>query len=554
MRASILCAAIVAIVAGMLALTEVSDPDLGFHLATGRAILALGHLPATNVLSFAQPDHPWLLHQGWPAVAFELAWRPAGFLGVLLLKVALVVGLCLLVYRSCRNAGAQPVLSAGCTLLGAWAAAGRFVERPFLAGDVCVAGVVALLAARRVEAPARTERLRLAAIALVIAIAFQLHAGAIFAVFVVVGAAGLELLVAWIDPSRRSGCTRRAAGLAAGSAAGVLVAALVLTTYHPFGGRAVLFPFDMATDSTLAEHIVEFRPPWRFAFGALTGYWLLVGALVLSLPLRWPRIPVGLLAAAAVGLAASMRHARFADLLMIGGAPALAAALTSLVPGARGPRLAPLALAAVAGLSVFHQWSWRPPGVGPSPWTWPLQLFAVVRRDHLVGPAFVSDVWAGPWLGLFHPAERVFFHPSFEAYSRQFAIGEYMAIRRGDPGALDRLDHHRVELCILRYSTVGERSYASGRSDLRAALARDRRWALVAFDDVGAVFVRREGKNRDAASRLAIDGLDPEGPTWLGDPAAAGASLERAWIRGPQSHLLEQLVVQARSARPAGRQ
>ncbi len=552
MPVRLLCAAIVALVAGMLAFTEVSDPDLGFHLATGRAILALGHLPATNVLSFTEPDHPWLLHQAWPAVALELAWRQGGFLGVLVLKVALVVALCLLVYRACRNTGAPPVLSAACTLLGAWAGAGRFVERPFLAGDVCLAGVVALLAARGAGTPgeARPERRRLAAIAIVIGLAFQLHAGAIFAVFAVVGTAGLELAHAWLDPRRRPGCVARAAGLLGASAVGVLLAALILAAYHPYGARALLFPFDMATDATLAEHIVEFRPPWRFAFGALAGYWVLLGALVVALPLRLARVPSGLLAATLVGLAASLRHARFADLLMIGGAPALAAALPSLVPGARGRRLAPLGLGVVAVLSVFHQWSWRPPGVGPSPWTWPLQLFEVVRRDHLVGPAFVSDVWAGPWLGLFHPGERAFFHASFEAYSRQFALGEYMAIRRGAPGALDRLDHHGVELCILRYSTAGERAYASGRPDLRAALARDRRWALVAFDDTGAVFVRRAGRNRDAAARFAIDGLDPEGPTWLGDPAAAGPSLERAWVRGPRSRLLEQLVVQARSRSP----
>ncbi|MBM4353101.1 MAG: hypothetical protein FJ109_04785, partial [Deltaproteobacteria bacterium] len=54
-----------------LAFFQVVNGDIGFHVATGRYIDLAGKLPDSNVLSFAQPDHPWVLHQFLPAWLFH---------------------------------------------------------------------------------------------------------------------------------------------------------------------------------------------------------------------------------------------------------------------------------------------------------------------------------------------------------------------------------------------------------------------------------------------------------------------------------------------------
>lgn len=518
----------VAALVGLLGFCELSDPDLGFHLATGRAILAAGGLPAGNVLTFAEPGHPWLLHQGWPAVGLELAWRAGGVAGVLGLKIAVLVATFALVHAACRRQGAPPVPAALATLLGAFAAAPRFVERPLLFSNLALAAVLWLLSGRP------WTRRTAAGVALTLAVAFQLHAGAVFA-------AGAVLLWAAVEAAAR----RPGAGLPiAGAAAGLTLGALALAAYHPFGARVLLFPFDMATDPVLAERLVEFRPVHRFPPASFAGYWLLLAALAALAAPRARRLPAGAAAVALVFALAPLRHVRFVDLAGIAAAPLLAAALATLEPRRlRWP--AALAFGALAVAAPLHQWSRHAPRLGVAPWVWPEALFDVVRREGLVGPAFVSDVWAGPWLGVFYPRERVFFHASFEAYSRRFAIDEYLAIRDGAPGALERLERYGIALCLLRHTGEGERAHQAGRRNLRQLLARDARWALVALDDTGSIWVRRQGPNASAAARLAIDGLDPDGPTWLRPPREVAPALERALARGPRSRLLEGLLAEA---------
>ncbi len=138
--------AAVAIGAFLLAFTRITDPDLGFHLATGRAVLELGRIPATNVLSFTEPDHPWILHEWLPAVLFELAWSKAGPAGVLTLKLVVVVATWPLVLLTARRLGASPIAGGVATLLGAGAAAIRFAERPQIFSNLALAGCTLLLA------------------------------------------------------------------------------------------------------------------------------------------------------------------------------------------------------------------------------------------------------------------------------------------------------------------------------------------------------------------------------------------------------------------------
>ena len=113
----------------------VSNPasgDLGFHLATGREILATGHIPSTNVLSFGEPQHAWLLHQGLPGVLFELLWRRWGITALIALKMLVVSATWCAVYASARLLGAALGPAAAACLFAASASAFRFEIRPYI--------------------------------------------------------------------------------------------------------------------------------------------------------------------------------------------------------------------------------------------------------------------------------------------------------------------------------------------------------------------------------------------------------------------------------------
>src|SRR6185312_2204004 len=150
-----------------------SDGDLGFHLATGREVLRTGAIPTHNVLSFAEPEHAWGLHQWLPALGLELLHRSFGSAGVVAAKMMLVAAVWAVVYRSARRLGAGPVTGALSCLLGASASAFRFEARPFLFTHLTLSLI--LLACIDY---AQTRRVRAVfSAALVAAVSCQLHAG-----------------------------------------------------------------------------------------------------------------------------------------------------------------------------------------------------------------------------------------------------------------------------------------------------------------------------------------------------------------------------------------
>jgi len=63
----------IAIAFGLVAgLYELHDPDIWWVAAAGRARLVTGAIPTTNLFSFTDPTHPWLMHEWLLAVPY--AW------------------------------------------------------------------------------------------------------------------------------------------------------------------------------------------------------------------------------------------------------------------------------------------------------------------------------------------------------------------------------------------------------------------------------------------------------------------------------------------------
>ncbi|RLB58217.1 MAG: hypothetical protein DRI90_17005 [Deltaproteobacteria bacterium] len=539
--------------------TVISDADTGFHLATGRLVLDEGLIPATNILSFTQPHHPWIVHEWLSGTCFELAWRGGGAAGLLALKLVILLFTFACVLRTARLLSGSPMGAALATLLAAWASAGRFVERPQLFSNAVLAAVALLLVPELSGARTGRRRYRaLAAVAALIALNYQLHAGAINSVILLCALA----VGALIEPLRATRFAVRpavptrgppggamwrrgvlaAAPLAAAIGAALLITGVLLLAYHPHGLAPLWVPFDLGTDSSLRDHVVEFRPPTAFPFALLAPYWVFAAAVVLSIIGLARRAHAGWLVAAVVFLSLSLRHARTVDSFAVVGAPLLALGLASLPLPSRwretrnGRRLVSLltagALVALGIAAPVRQWGRLGVGPGFNRRAWPVDLFQLMRRHRMVGPAFVSDGWAGPYLAEFFPPERAFFDPRFEAYSRRFVLDTYRSIRYGEPGWDAKLDHYGVELALLKYTSSGEAARQKGRPNLRQHLLAHRGWTLVAFNDYGEIFVRSGGRNAALAARHAVVGLDPDRGLFLGRPARSVASLLRLVERG----------------------
>jgi hypothetical protein len=559
LRGDRLALATVVAVSVALATFEASDPDLGFHFATGREVLATGRIPTHNVLSYTQPEHPWLVHYWLPATLLELTRRAGGIGAVIALKIAVVVAIWWLVLAAARRLGASPLGAAAATVIAACGAAFRFVERPLLFSDLTLAATLFFLAsaheAARAPGSSRRVGLSLGGAMVTAAIGCHLHAGALYGLLVL-GALAVGALVEPLrarllrDNGPRGPAGPRAAlALAATLAGAVALAGATLALYHPFGLRVLTIPFLLGSDAYAVDHLVEFRPPWRFPFAHAWALWLLLAATASLVLARARRTPAGLLLAVGLFVALALHFVRLGFDLAIVAAPAMAVALTELLARARvdvRERVVPVALAALAIVAPVDRWQAFSPRLAYSPRTFPVPLFEAARAHGLTGPAYVSDGWAGPWLGLYYPEERAFFDPRLEAYDPEFVQGVYQHVRYAAPGWDALLDRYGVERVILRYTSDGERRYQGGADNLRQALARDARWALVAFDDLGEVFARREGPNAEAVRALAIAGVDPDRGAFLGPPALSAASLLAAWRRGePRSPRLAVLTALA---------
>ena len=544
----------VAIGAFLLAFTRITDPDLGFHLATGRAVLALGHVPATNVLSYTEPDHPWILHEWLPAILFELAWRKAGPAGVLALRVVVVVATWPLVWLAARRWGASPIAAGVATVLGAGAAAIRFADRPQIFSNLALAGCAVLLAG---ASDAREGRRRLVGAGLVAACTAQIHAGAVTS-FALLACVAVGIVVEPVRARLFHDEVRGGSGLAAGArvavvlAASIGIAALALALYHPQGARPLLVAFQLGADADLHEHVVEYRPPYELPFQALHAYWAFAAISAIAVVARARRLPAALLVPFLAFGALSLRHARTVDAFAVVAAPVLALGLDGLVAGRLDSprvRLAGFGVLVMLALGLpVDRWSIYPPGPGIASEVWPTALFDFIQEQGLTGPAFVSDGWAGPFLGVFYPRERAFFDPRFEAYSPEFVRDVYRSVRYGEPGWASSLDRFGVQLVLLKYTSAGEAKFQGGRENVRQLLARSPAWALVGFTDTGEIFVRREGPNAGAVARFGIAGVEPDRGIFLGAPALAAPSLVRAVNDGFHDNRVLSLAAVAVSA------
>lgn len=528
-----------------LACYQSSDGDLGFHLATGREILATGHIPSTNVLSFGEPQHVWLLHQWLPGVLFELLWRRWGITALIALKMLVVSATWCAVYASARLLGASLGCAAAACLFAASASAFRFEIRPYIFTHLSLALTLLSIAWYAARERERSQALTCAGLAFVAGC--HLHAGAIDSLAIMLlfglGCAIEPWRARWlgVDPHPAQGL-RGAGAWWSTSLAAIGCSAATLALYHPWGARILAFPFTMASNAYWGAHLIEFRHAWSFPVGTLIAYWLWLGTVGLALAVSVRRAHAGFVAIALVYGLLSLDYVRMVYAFAIVSTPLVAASWTAWSQAR--PALAlrrPLAnwlFVSAACLAPLYVYRDHAPGFGLSSYIWPLGHFAFMREHALTRRAFVSDAWAGPFLGAFYPKQKAFFDLRLEAYSQAFATDVYQRIRYAEPGWDALLDQYRIDVILLRYTTAGEAGWQAGKPNLRQRLAQDARFSLVHFDDVGELFVRRSPDNAALVAELGIAGLDPDRRQFLARPARCADALLRAARSGNHSSTL----------------
>jgi hypothetical protein len=108
------------------------DGDLGRHLTIGNFILDGGTIPTKDIFSHTMQGLPLTPHEWLAQVVFALAFRVAGFNGVVIFCASVLSLTFTLVYRHCIDESNMLLVSLGITIFAAAAASIHWLARPHL--------------------------------------------------------------------------------------------------------------------------------------------------------------------------------------------------------------------------------------------------------------------------------------------------------------------------------------------------------------------------------------------------------------------------------------
>ena len=465
-------------------LNRLGDFDGPWHLSGGRKILQDWALPKVDWLG--QAGRP-IVHQDWLGdVALYGFYRLGGDVGLQVFIALAAFALALIVTRQARATGVlAPVFGAAAVFASrAW-----LLERPATLSFAMLA-LLMLLIDRAREAGGRRWLLALPPLMLVWA---STHGFGIVGVAIVVAFAGYTVVsrVTIGTRWRRFVEPADAALAPAALATAALVVGAVLAM--PAGIRYFIGPTLAFRDAGLvtewarpdlafwANEPLALGLPLSFAAGALLPRGAAPSYRV------WSRLVL------AVSAAVAFTATRMTPVSAILGLPALAA-----VVGARlrlspaGSRWLPgLLLLLACATSVLFPYTSL--GLGRFAAHFPEGAVRWIQAAHPAGPMYNFPPFGG-WLGFrLAPEHKVFLdgRTGWVHDPEESSLGMRAAF---DDGAWREVTaRHGFSYAVVR---------ASPEEQLGAPTAADRGWALVFLDDVGAVYVRRDGP--DAA--LAADG------------------------------------------------
>jgi hypothetical protein len=464
-----------------------ADTDLWGHLHFGNIVLTQHQLFFHAPSSYACPPGPrdWILVDWLGEVLMALVYNVAGVVGMKLAKLGCVAAVMALLSLGMAETGAAMAVQAVVLLAAAFALLLHMQLRTFLADDVCLAALMAMLAR---ESYGRRAPLWLAVPML--ALWGNLHGG----FFVGLAAMGLYTAVRGVQELAQGAGMRRTVRLAA-----LTSSAALATLLNPYGLNDWIVIAGVLRNPFTLSHISEFRPllavmadfyrSHRPVFTFVSAFAIMAG-LLMTFALT-PRADDLALFAIAVLMTAGALFAvrntglaviacciplcRHADLLVI---DRLGLSGTAAVarPERNWRALHFLVAFMAVGIAIRSGLLSKSLAVVEAK---PAGALAFMQRHDLHGNVLCEFGWADYLI--FHDAARskIFMESIFEAYYPRQLQSDFAAVYYGEPGGARVLDAYRNDFVLM---PTGSAAYS-----LMMAQAG---WRLIYRDPVSALFAR----------------------------------------------------------------
>lgn len=506
--------------------------DFGWHLKTGELIRERFDVPRADEFSFTSHGVPWADHEWLFQVVASLLFSSLGHSGLMVLKALCALGVGAAGMASMRRTGASASAALVVVSLALFGLRSRLAERPESA-SLLLAAAMALILLDLSRGSGRPAG-RLAAAGVLSVIWANAHASALLGPVLAVAlsaGAGLDALLSLAREDRVAGLrgARWCLLSAAVTAAGLLI--------NPYGSDLLAIPLRIA--GALASPNLtnpEWLPP---SLSSAPLFFAVVGAMI---PLVLGRLLLRRASAARsaalvtvtvlLGMS-SIRHVGLFFALL----PAMAAGMI----GGRSGIGWPLKTGALAAMSVSVAMLFRPPdgarlGIGLQDERFPVGAARFLEARMNDARAYNDTAFGGYLIWQGWPERRVFLDGRNEVHAE---------LLRSLAAALDDgrqwsalMDLHEVEAAILsfRKERITVRDAVTGavsESTFAEAHFPRNAWALVYWDDLAMIYVRREGRYTALAADLEYRHIRPEAASfgYLPDPSAEGADGVAADIR-----------------------
>ena len=304
-----------------MAVRNVSDPDVWWHLKTGQLIAQNHKLFYTDPFSSTRNGRPWINHEWLPDLLIFKIYQVAGFTGLIGAFAVVIAAAFMLLYW--RSPG-KPFGAGICTLLGALAALPSWGVRPQMLAFLLASFLLLLL-----ERSELRPRLVWWTVPL---IWLWANSHGSFPVGMVLIAAFLaaESASAWLRGAWKTARARLT------SLATVLVASIAVAPLNPYGFRLIAYPLQTLSSDAMQEFIAEWASPdfhrKEYIFLLLILLGLVAGFALVSARMRLREL--FLLVPATLGALISARHIYFFVLVAV---PVLARSSTQIFNRLRSP-------------------------------------------------------------------------------------------------------------------------------------------------------------------------------------------------------------------------
>jgi hypothetical protein len=524
-------AALVAFVL-VISFCNIRSLDLWWHLKTGEWIWQQHRIAHVDPFSHTAGDQPWVSHEWLFGLLSYLAYVTGGITGLVSAKAVLIAALFVLVALTARTRGASPgmifLVLAACYAISRF----RFTERPELFSTSFAASFIL---AHEIS---RRSGWLLMALPAVQLLWVNIHGGTALLGWALAGTILLdrawELHQQGVPANKIPGHPGLRRHLI--SAAGVLA----LSFANPHGVKALFYGL-LRTESPLDNK--EFQSLAEIARSGVdlsVVLFVLFAALLIAFGFtrpqgfkfyEWVLFPVLLLL--------TVVFFRFRPLFVFLLAPSLAFQASRVQWLARWrwwiPALAGVLLLARVTVLEREAYFYRF-GAAVHRGVFPVEATNFVKQAGLSGKMFNTYGIGGYLIWGLWPDWKVFIDGREDVYLRAGVLEDYLT------GFADRqrwqalVTKYGIDFALVRYPESA--APAPDRSMETVGFGRQE-WALIYFDDVVVIYVRRNGKNDGVIQRYEIHTVQPLQLSSYLDPIVKDPEKLRAFLDEMNANLRE---------------